>query len=296
MKNWNFIEGMGSLHKSGRHDDFAQEMYLELMRRALTRHNMERHQTVMPANPYGFVFNWKVGLAERANHLLRKFGFEIAKTVEPSSRAREMGQDWPINAETMIGIRRLEQLHFAMHTLKNEKIKGSLMETGVWRGGACIYMAAFCKVYQYEKEIIAADSFRGLPVPDPENEKENQESNWHAIPYLSVSLEDVKSNFADYGLSGEEIRFVPGFFSDTLPSLDVDEIALLRLDGDMYSSTIDVLENMYDKVVEDGFVIIDDYRLDSAQSAVSDFLEKRGLSPAFEKIDEDAIFWRKTSV
>lgn len=295
MKNWNFMEAMEPLRETGNHAGSPEEMYLELMRRALTRHNMERYQTVMPANPYGFVFNWKVGLADRVNHLLRKFGFEIAKTSVPASKVREMGQDWPLNAETMIGIRRLEHLHFAMHKLSSDKITGSFMETGVWRGGACIYMAAFCKVYQNDNEIIAADSFRGLPAPDPENEKEDQESKWHEIPYLSVSLEDVKRNFLDYGLLGKNLRFVPGFFSETLPSLDVREIALLRLDGDMYSSTIDVLENMYDRVVEGGFVIVDDYRLASAQSAVHDFLEERGINPTLEKIDEDAIFWRKTS-
>jgi O-methyltransferase len=56
-----------------------------------------------------------------------------------------------------------------------------------------------------------------------------------------VSLEQVKENFRRYGLLDEQVRFVKGSFRDTLPSIPIERLALLRLDGDLYESTIQAL-------------------------------------------------------
>jgi predicted O-methyltransferase YrrM len=79
------------------------------------------------------------------------------------------------------------------------------------------------------------------------------------VPFLAVSREDVERNFAKYGLLDDRVVFLQGWFKDTLPSAPIGKIALLRLDGDMYESTMDALQNLYPKLSPGGYCIIDDF-------------------------------------
>lgn len=269
-----------------------EEMYLSLMRKALTRYGMERYTSVVDAVPYGRPFSWKGRVVKRVNTLFEPVGLQIAQPYVQNLDDRAVGRDWPINAETMVGLRRLEQLSSAMHTVMAEGVEGDFLEAGVWRGGASIYMAAFNKVYRLNRTIVAADSFEGLPAPD-NNQPVDADSTWHEFPYLCVSLNEVRSNFESYGLLDDRVQFLSGFFSDSMKRLTSKKLAILRLDGDMYDSTRDVLEIAYDRVATGGFIIVDDYSLKGAQLAVRDFLAARGIEVEYQKIDQDSVFWRK---
>jgi hypothetical protein len=48
-------------------------------------------------------------------------------------------------SHTMIGEKRLDNIRFAMETLRDEGIGGAFIETGIWRGGACIFMRGILK-------------------------------------------------------------------------------------------------------------------------------------------------------
>ena len=76
---------------------------------------------------------------------------------------------------------------------------------------------------------------------------------------LAVPEEEVKANFRRYGLLDDQVRFLPGWFKDTLQDAPIDRIAVLRLDGDLYESTIQALDALYPRVSPGGFCIIDDY-------------------------------------
>ena len=90
------------------------------------------------------------------------------------------------------------------------------------------------------------------------------------------------------------MRFLPGLFADTLPDAPIGRIALLRLDADLYSSTMDGLEALYDKVASGGFVIVDDYwALPSCREAVDEFRARRGIAAPIERINWTVIHWRK---
>jgi Macrocin-O-methyltransferase (TylF) len=109
-----------------------------------------------------------------------------------------------------------------------------------------------------------------------------------------VSLEEVKANFAKYGLLDDRVVFLKGWFKDTLPSAPIERLAVLRLDGDMYESTMVALTSLYDKVSSNGFVIIDDYGcIESCRKAVHDFRESRGISEPILDIDGFGVYWRK---
>lgn len=103
----------------------------------------------------------------------------------------------------------------------------------------------------------------------------------------------MKDNFARYGLLDEQVRFLPGWFADTLPQAPIAQLALLRLDGDMYSSTIQTLEALYDKVTPGGYVIVDDYILKGCRQATDDFRARRGIVEAIQDIDGAGVYWRK---
>ena len=148
-------------------------------------------------------------------------------------------------------------------------------------------------LWQVFFKVWVADSFDGVPVPELEEDKEFDISK-KVFPGLAVGLEEVKNNFDKYDLLKENVEFLPGLFSSTLPNAPINEIAVLRLDGDLYESTMDSLNALYDRVVSGGFVIVDDYGvLPPCKKAVDEFREKRNISNSYQWIDWSGIYWRK---
>jgi len=213
-------------------------------------------------------------------------GFDIKKRLN--------GLDWPSFAHTMIGFYRLRNIRdLAIHVIQND-ILGDFVETGVWRGGAVIYMRAILKAFNIKDRLVwAADSFEGLPEPEDRYPIDCGDKH-HTYSQLAVSLENVQANFAAYGLLDEQVRFLKGWFRDTLPAAPIKQIAILRLDGDMYSSTMDTLLSLYDKVSPGGFIIVDDYgAIVSCKKAVHDFLDERKITSTINNIDNIGVFWQK---
>jgi hypothetical protein len=155
------------------------------------------------------------------------------------ARLREFGRDWPRRAHTMIGRVRLRNLRQLVETAIREGVPGDLIETGVWRGGACILMRAALEAYgDLERRVFVADSFAGLPPPNENAYPADRGDLLHTIEELAVPLEEVKENFAKYGLLGDRVVFLKGWFKDTLRAAPIDRLAVLRLNGDMYESTM----------------------------------------------------------
>ncbi|WP_439875374.1 TylF/MycF family methyltransferase [Bacillus mycoides] len=218
------------------------------------------------------------------------------KIVDPnvSKNERQGGKDWPRAAHSMIGRKRMNQLHEAMETIVSENIEGDFIETGVWRGGSCIFMNGFLQANNIKNRTVwVADSFEGLPEPNLEQYPKDYGDYLHTFDYLRVSLEKVQENFRKYDLLNDQVKFLKGWFKDTLPSAPVEKIAIARLDGDMYESTMDSLVNLYDKVSTGGYIIIDDYGLITCSEAVTDFRNQRNLKAPITKIDDFGIYWRK---
>jgi hypothetical protein len=116
-----------------------------------------------------------------------------------------------------------------------------------------------------------------------------------AIPTRDTSLSGVRSNFARYGLLDEQVVFAKGYFSETLPELDAEAFSLIRLDGDLYESTMDCLENLYPKLSSGGFCIVDDYHeLPDCRRAVEEYRNRHGIEEPIEAIDYHGVYWRKS--
>ncbi len=222
-------------------------------------------------------------------------GFWSPKVFD--GQLRELGRDWPSKAHSMIGNRRMLNLRQITEYVLVNNIPGDFIETGVWRGGACIMARAIMKAYGVtDRRVWVADSFCGLPVPDPKYPADANDQH-HSFSELAISLEEVKSNFAKYDLLDNQVIFLKGWFSQTLPRADIKSLAVLRLDGDMYESTMDGLTNLYDKVSAGGFVIIDDFgAVAGCNKAVMDFRKDRRVEDPLHDIDGIGAFWQKSAV
>ena len=208
---------------------------------------------------------------------------------------RFLGRDWPEHAQTMIGTVRMRNIRYLIEKVIENEVPGDLIETGVWRGGACIYMRAILMAHnQTDRAVWVADSFAGLPVADAERYPQDTDDIHHTFNELAVSLEEVQANFSRYGLLDQNVKFLKGWFEDTLPSAPIERLAVLRLDGDMYSSTIQALDALYHKVSPGGFVIIDDYILPACRKAVDEFRARLGINDEMQEVDGAAVFWQKS--
>lgn len=232
--------------------------------------------------------------------LKRKVKEMLGRPVQPidprsPEELRFVGQDWPRLGHTMIGHKRMDNVRNCIESVLREGVPGDLIETGVWRGGATIYMRGILKAYGItDRTVWVADSFEGLPAPDADKYPADKDDPHHAIPILAVSLEEVQENFRRYGLLDDQVRFLKGWFKDTLPSAPIQELAVARLDGDMYESTMDGLTSLYPKLSPGGFLIVDDYNsVPGCRQAVTDYRQKHGITDPIETIDFGGVFWKR---
>lgn len=211
----------------------------------------------------------------------------------PASAVDE-GNVWPLRAHTMIGRKRLNNIQELFENVQREGIEGDLMECGVWRGGATIFMRSLLEAYDIKNRTVwVADSFEGLPKPNAAVYPVDMNDKHNTFTFLAVGLEEVQNNFKAYGLLDNQVKFIKGFFKDSLPRCGVKKIAILRLDADMYEGTIQALEMLYDKVASGGYVIIDDYALTGAHRAVNDFRRKNNIKASLVRIDWTGVYWKK---
>jgi hypothetical protein len=243
------------------------DLYLRLLKRCLTR-------TLFP----DATWDW-----------------DLANVHPVDLAKREVGGDWPTEAVTMVGLRRLDNLQQCVTTVLAEDVPGDLVETGVWRGGCGILMRAVLKAFgDQHRAVWLADSFQGLPAPSPEQYPHDAgDPHSRLTPYLGVSMDTVQANFRQFELLDDRVRFLPGWFRDTLPRAPIEKIAVLRLDGDMYESTIIALSSLYPKLSRGGFVIVDDYgALANCRRAVEDFRAAHQITAPLVPVDWTGVYWR----
>ena len=258
----------------------ARDLYIDLLRRSVSN-TIYDNDLDMSIGEYA------------VNPLTGKLKSSQAGVMD--AQQKYLGAVWPSHAHTMIGMPRLNNLRWCVETVLQEGIPGDFIETGVWRGGACIFMRGILKAYGVtDRRVWVADSFEGLPVADPELNAMESKLNLHLRQDLAVSVETVQSNFQRYGLLDDQVQFLKGWFCDSLPGAPIDTLSILRLDGDLYESTMDPLESLYDKLSPGGFVIIDDYNvLQACNNAIKDFRAARGITSDLQLIEGAGAFWRK---
>ena len=270
---------------------------------------------------------------------------------------RVLGEDISLNTLSMIGLKRLDNIHDCVEAALADDVPGDLVETGCAKGGACILMRAILRVKKERKRrVVCCDAFSDAkPPPAPLAEvvlycllrpihllltlaSFFPSEAWHlrlyaklmrlqhhfpvdtehcsrdtvnsflfflrqgsrfirpSAPPVGTGLANVRSHFARLGLLDEQVVFVQGFFNETLPSAPVERIAVLRLDGDLYASTMDGLVHLYPKLSPGGFCIVDDYfSFDECRQAVDEYRALHGITAEMIRIDNMSLFWRVPS-
>ncbi|GAA4855242.1 TylF/MycF family methyltransferase [Saccharopolyspora rosea] len=208
---------------------------------------------------------------------------------------RENGVDWPSQAHTMVGLKRLRNVRECLERVLADDVAGDFVETGVWRGGVCVLARGVLKAHGVtDRRVWLADSFRGLPDPGDDGHRLDREMGLHRFnDVLGVPVEEVRANFERYDLLDDQVRFLPGWFSETLPAAPIERVAVLRLDGDLHSSTTDALRALYPRVSVGGFVIVDDYSLPACRAALEEFRAAARIDEPLVPIDDYSVFWRR---
>jgi len=278
--------------------DEATALYLDLLKGCLTR-------DLFPEQEVIDITWWREGdfydTPEAVWEVLRPHGWRLVRRPDRRTDQRH-GLAFPLHAETMVGRDRLDNVQSIVETVLDEAIGGDIVETGVWRGGTVIFMRALLKAYGVlDRTVWVCDSFQGLPEPDPTRYPHDEtmqiddagtRSMFDGL--LSVPADTVRANFARYGLLDDQVRFLEGWFSDTLPDAPIEQIAVLRLDGDLYESTMDALVNLEPRVAPGGFVVVDDYgSIGACQQAVTDYREQHGIDDEIHIVDWTGAYWRK---
>lgn len=263
--------------------------YLDLLRRCLTR------ELFLDQEWWDVRLDDMPGGPDELLPMLRDNDWRLVRRGD--DEARPEGRDWPPTAETMIGTARLDNVLQCCVAAIRDGIPGDFIETGVWRGGATILMRGVLEAMgDSERNVWVADSFEGLPVPDAGRYPADEGLDWSGVGVLKVDADAVRANFDRYGLLDDRVKFLEGWFSKTLPGAPIRKLAVLRLDGDLYESTMDALVHLEPKVSPGGFVIVDDHGgWEPCRQAVSDYRTRNDIEDKIHEVDWTGIWWRKTA-
>lgn len=270
-----------------------QDAYLDLLKRSLLGLTMGPATWYRPVRRSSNRAKTAVATAldRRGKAILAEpVEVDMARNVDGSFNAVFL----PPGVMTMVGELRLDNVADCVRSVLADDVPGDLIETGVWRGGTTIFMRGLLRAYGVtDRRVYVADSFAGLPAPDAERYPADKGIDLHLWSELAVSVDEVRNNFNRYGLLDAQVEFVEGWFRDTLPPLHGHRWAVLRLDGDLYESTMDALTHLYPGLSVGGWVIIDDYEIPACAQAVADYRARHGVNDPIVTVDWTGVCWRK---
>ncbi len=192
-----------------------------------------------------------------------------------------------VSPYTMISRERGYALYLAIRYLVENRIHGSFVQCGVWRGGSVMLMLkTLIALGTGGREVYLLDTYEGMTEPAAVDVDchgrpaaailKEEADNPDSLVVARASLEEVRKNVLSCGYPEHRLHFVRGDVRHILPKVQTGVIALLYLDTDFYDSTLAELRHLYPRVNRDGVVFIDDYgHWQGACQAVRDYF---GLS------------------
>ena len=190
-------------------------------------------------------------------------------------------------------------------------IPGDIVETGTYTGGtSAMIMRTLMDLDDCGRKFWAFDSFQGFPdisTKDGAGADVPPNMKVGALGEFPVSQEVFEQNLKALNAWDLRIHVVKGFFNESIPrvSSQIPSIAFLRLDGDLYESTIQPLNLLYDKVNVGGLIYVDDYgSFYGCRRAIDEFRASHGITSLIHDIVEsgwggvnngwvEAVWWKK---
>ncbi|MBN2432400.1 MAG: class I SAM-dependent methyltransferase [Acidobacteria bacterium] len=247
------------------------------------------------------------GCAARQSAARQKFSSWLARPggVTPPILEKKPRELWLLlramrrqrAAQTMTVRSGVDNVHYCLTEVLEGGVPGDVMEAGVWKGGLTILIQGILKAWGVnDRRVWVADSFAGLPEPDPETDLEDAVTHYllGGVDHLRISQAEVRSAFEHFDLLDDQVCFLPGWFRDTLPAAPVERLALLRVDGDWHDSTRDCLRFLYPKLAVGGYMIIDDYGLPlGCRRAVDEYRLENRIREPLQWVNMQTVFWRR---
>lgn len=272
----------------------VRDAYLDLLKRSLLGLTVGPTTLLLPLRRGRTTLKtWIVRALQRRGRAV--LGEPVEFDPSDDSEGKTLVWGLPPWSKTMVGAVRLDNVEACMRNAIEAGVPGDVIEAGIWRGGTTIFMRGVLRAYGVtDRKVYVADSFAGVPPPNPQTYPADDGMSLHRWPGLAVSLEEVRDNFRRYDLLDDQVVFVEGWFSDTLPALGRHAWSVVRIDGDLYESTMDALLNLYPGLSRGGWVIVDDYHdVPACEEAVTDYRQRHGISEPLIRIDWTGVCWQK---
>ncbi|MCU1354165.1 MAG: hypothetical protein JWM05_3374 [Acidimicrobiales bacterium] len=268
----------------------ARNQYLDLLKGALLdEHYLEnemRIKTLLDAVKAGRQVGVRP-LRDPVRHLRA-----LAQRIELARRTGHAADDRGITSffpHTTMGRPRLDHLQAALDTVREDGIAGDLAECGVGRGGGAIFLRGYLSVHDMaDRQVWVVDEFRAAPdtaTPEP--------AGIEVVDALLADVNQVRDNFAHFGLLDDRVRFLQGRIADSLVDAPIEQLAVLRIGPGLGAAAGDVLDRLYDRLADGGFLIVDDYSDPACQAAVDAFRARRGITTPVDRVDWSAGSWRR---
>ena len=196
----------------------------------------------------------------------------------------------------MTSVSRVKALHGALKTVHKENIEGSFVECGVWFGGNIVIAKTFFNSIGDDREVIGYDTFEGMTDPTDFDGAKAKKKNETTTDWCKAPYDKVVSSLNKFGIKESDVRLIKGDVRETLLVEDnlPQKVSILRLDTDFYDSTLVELQTLYHRLVDGGYLIIDDYgHWEGCRKAVDEFFGAKYVQNKFTKIDYTGIVLRK---
>jgi hypothetical protein len=234
---------------------------------------------------------------------LHRAGYVLMNVERPTDAANVLPPDFSeadkslylkVRPYTLTTPARVFMLARSLEYLSQHGIAGAVVECGVFKGGSMMAMAETLLRLKDFRELYLYDTFEGMTAPTDEDGdwakriwEENKRADHNEWVYSP--LEDVKRNIASTGYPHDKLHFVKGKVEDTIPAHMPEQIAMLRLDTDFYTSTRHELLHLFPRLVKGGVLIIDDYgSFRGSRQATDEFMSEQKLPMLLSRIDADA--------
>jgi O-methyltransferase len=238
-------------------------------------------------------------LARSLKALLRGMGLTISRV---NGFDADMEEDFrqicrQSRPYTITSMQRMYALYAAMKYVVRSRLPGDFVECGVWQGGSAMVAASTLRgLGDTGRKLYLFDTYTGTrPVPTKKDVNYLGEVATDADEEIRIggirhstyaSLDDVRRNIALTGYPLDQVVFVEGKVEDTIPGTLPSEIAVLRLDTDLYASTYHELVHLFPKLVNHGVLILDDYgSWRGAAEAAEQYFSENGVTILLHKID-----------
>jgi len=132
-------------------------------------------------------------------------------------------------------------IHICHYAMMVQNIPGDIVEFGCFVGDTAKVLTGITN-----KKVYVYDSFKGLP-----------DNNIVGSGDMSCSVDDLAKNFRKDNIKLPMI--FKGYFNEIKEKDLPKQISFAHLDGDLYSSILESLELIYDKMATGGVILIDDY-------------------------------------